>query len=64
MIANQHGKRVLLIKGFTIPLKILGNLTGVVNKAFGNLAYDYKLSSYKQDYQLYSLKESIARTEE
>ena len=63
MIAAQHDKRMILIKGCAIPLKILGKATGIVNKAFGNLAYDYKLSNYKQKYQLYSLKESIIKTE-
>lgn len=62
-IAKVHGKNVVLIKGFTWALKSLSHFTGVVNKAFGNLAYDKRLSAYKERYQIYSLKESIVRTE-
>ena len=62
-IANAHGKNVVLIKGFTWALKLMSHFTGVVNKAFGNLAYDKKMSVYKENYQIYSLKESIVRTE-
>lgn len=63
MIGKAHGKKILLIKGFTIPLKILAFFTGVVDKAFGNLAYDKNLSIYKQEYRLYSLCRSIIKTE-
>lgn len=62
-IANEHGKNVVLIKGFTWALKIMSHFTGVVNKAFGNLAYDKSLSAYKENYQIYSLKESVKLTE-
>lgn len=62
-IAKVHGKNVVLIKGFTCALKFISHFTGVVNKAFGNLAYDKNMSVYKENYQIYSLKESIERTE-
>ena len=62
-IAKVHGKNVVLIKGFTWALKLMSHFTGVVNKAFGNLAYDKSMSVYKENYQIYSLKESILRTE-
>jgi len=35
----------------------------LVNKAFGNLAYEQSLSVYKEPYQKYSLQEAIERTE-
>ena len=38
-IANENGKRVLLIKGFGPMLKILSNFLPFINKAFGNLTY-------------------------
>ena len=62
-IAKVHGKNVVLLKGFTWSLKFMSHFTGVVNKAFGNLAYDKKLSEYKENYQIFSLKDSIVRTE-
>lgn len=62
-IAKVHGKKVVLIKGFTWALKIMSHCTGIVNKAFGNLAYDQGMSGYKDKYHLRNLDESIARTE-
>ena len=62
-IAKVHGKKVVLIKGFTWALKIMSHCTGIVNKAFGNLAYDKEMSEYIENYQIVSLKESIQRTE-
>lgn len=63
MIAAQHGKRMLLVKGATMPLKIVGMVTNLADKAFGSLAYDMKMSRYKEDYQIYSLDKSIVLTE-
>ena len=63
MIGKAHGKNIHLIHGFEWVLKLLGCFTGLVDKAFGNLYYDKKISAYKQDYRVYSLSESINRTE-
>lgn len=63
MIAAQHGKRVVLVRGCTILLKLVGLSTGVVDKAFGNLAYDKKLSEYKEEYRVAGLRRSIMLTE-
>ena len=63
MIAAEHCKRIVLVKGATVPLKLAGLATGLVDKAFGNLAYDQKMSRYKEEYRLYSLKNSIEETE-
>ena len=63
MIAAEHGKRMILIPCCTIPLKIAGVMTRLVDKAFGNLAYDQKMSKYKVEYRKNSLKESIKATE-
>ena len=63
MIAEQHGKHITLLKGFTIPLKIVGVTTNLVDKAFGNLAYDKKISNYTEEYRINTLKESIRKTE-
>lgn len=62
-IARAHGKNIHLVKGFTWTLKIMSHLTGLVNKAFGNLSYDMSLSEYKENYRLFSLKNSMRATE-
>lgn len=63
MIGATHGKKVRLVKGFTWVLKILSLFTGLVNKAFGNLVYEDKISEYKQEYRKFTLTESIEATE-
>ena len=63
MIAEAHGKHVALVGGCTIPLELLSRATGLVNKAFGSLAYEMSMSDYKEDYRKYSLEESIRLTE-
>ncbi len=63
MIANAHGRKIYLVKGFTWTLKFLGLFTKLVNKAFGNMIYESSLSEYKQQYCLQSLESSIEATE-
>ena len=63
MIAETHGRKIILVGGCEFPLKILAKFTGLVNKAFGSLAYDMSLSEYRENYRLYPLRESISRTE-
>ena len=63
MIAESHGKNIALIRGFEIPLKIAAKFSGLINKAFGSLAYDMSLSGYRENYRLYTLRESITDTE-
>ena len=63
-IAAAHGKKVVLIKGFTPALKILSHFTGLVNKAFGNMCYEMSISEYKQNYRIFSLADSVIKTEE
>lgn len=62
-IASEHGRKVVLVKGFSWALRLLGHCTGLVNKAFGNLSYDQSMSKYKADYCRFDLKESIKETE-
>lgn len=64
VIAEAHGKRIHLTKvmNWALPVARLG--TGLVDKAFGNLAYDTELSKYKEKYCIVTLKESIVRAEE
>lgn len=63
MIAECHGKKVRLVSGFGWVLKVMSHITGYVNKAFGNLAYEEHLGDYKANYRLYSLAQSIKETE-
>lgn len=63
MIAACHEKKVRLVPGFGWALKGLSHITGYVNKAFGNLAYEEGLGDYKVEYRLYSLAQSIKETE-
>jgi len=63
LIAEAHGKKVMLIKGFGWSLKILSRFTGLVNKAFGSMVYEKAISEYKTDYIVEDLKNSILKTE-
>lgn len=63
LIARANGKSILLVGGFTWALKLLRRVTGIADKAFGSLCYDFELSSYPKAYCLKSLEESIIETE-
>lgn len=63
MIAEAHGKKVRLVKGFGWALKIMSSCTGLVNKVFGSLSYDQEMSRYKEEYRINALIESIRKTE-
>jgi UDP-glucose 4-epimerase len=62
MIAAVHGNKMRLIKGFGWSLKLLSYVTGMVNKAFGNLSYVQEISEYKSCYCKVSLSDSIKET--
>ena len=63
MIAEVHKKKVLAVKGFAWALKILSKVTGLVDKAFGSMSYDMRISEYKENYRVCGLMESIERVE-
>lgn len=63
LIAHANGKGILMIHGFSWALKILSRFTGIVDKAFGSLCYDFELSRYPKDYCVKTLEESILETE-
>lgn len=63
LIAHANGRGILLIHGFAWALKLLRTVTGIVDKAFGSLCYDYALSAYEKDYCVKSFQESILETE-
>lgn len=63
LIAHANGRGIVLIHGFTWAMKLLRPLTGIVDKAFGSLCYDFSLSAYEKDYCVKSFQESILETE-
>ena len=63
MIAEAHGRKIILVPFCEIPLKFLARFSSLVNKAFGSLAYDMELSEYKENYRLYTLKQSVQEAE-
>ena len=63
LIAKVHDKKLVLVEGYDWVLKVLSKVTGLVNKAFGNMSYDMEMSEYKEDYRKFSLLESIKKTE-
>lgn len=66
-IGNLHNHKVILSKLLGLGVKMIthipGKVGGIANKAFGNLTYDMSISTYDFEYQKYSLKESLNRTE-
>lgn len=64
-IASAHGKKMYLIKMFNPALICLGKgkLSGLVNKAFGNMVYEKSMSEYKEEYRMFDLEKSVRETE-
>ena len=63
LIAEAHGKRVILTRVFNPILKLMSNFVGAVNKAFGNLVYEKSMSEYRVEYGIRNLRDSITITE-
>ena len=63
MIAETHGKRLLIVPGFQWMLQLLSHFTPLVLKAFGSIYYDQALSDYREEYRKYSLKNSVKKAE-
>ena len=63
-IAHANGRGIVLVGGFTWALKLLRSVTGIVDKAFGSLCYDFELSRYSRDYCVKDFQESILETEQ
>lgn len=67
MIAEVSGKKILVSKAFNwvvaIASKCLGKISGLANKAFGNMSYEENMSKYDFEYRVVGLRESIERTE-
>ena len=61
LLAEESGKKLILVPGFQYVFKMLAHITGYVNKIFGNLEYEQEASDQELAYCKYSLKESIKR---
>ena len=62
IIAEVHGKRVVMTKLFNPLLRLLNVST--VNKVFGDLVYDMRMSNYVSDYRVCGFRESVKKTEQ
>lgn len=66
-IAAEHGKELRLTRLFHPALVLMGKLGGkpgrLVDKAFGSITYEQKMSEYREEYQVYGFRESIHLTE-
>ena len=63
LIAEAHGKEIRLIKLFNPIIRFMSGKIGIINRVFGSLIYEEFMSSYKENYQIRSLEESILLTE-
>ncbi len=67
IIGEVYNHKVMVSKvwnwGVTIASYIPGKISGLANKAFGNMSYDQTMSKYDFEYQIVDLEESIKRTE-
>lgn len=64
LIGEQKHKKIVLLSGFIVVLKICSYLTGYVNKIFGSLEYDKELGGLELNYNRHSLRESLKNMEE
>ena len=62
---SGHKIRVSKAWNWTVGLAshIPGKISGLANKAFGNMSYDQSMSLYDFDYQIVDLRTSVERTE-
>lgn len=67
MIAEIKGHKILMLSGFNWAINLIkgapGKIGAMASKAFGSFVYDMKLSDYKTNYRIYTLKESLRLTE-
>lgn len=61
LIAEVHGKKIMMTKLFNPILRLINVKT--INKVFGNLTYDMKLSDYEHNYSVCTFLDSIKKSE-
>lgn len=69
LIARANKHKIVVSKAFNWAVRLTAvfpvkKIRDLANKAFGNLSYEMSMSTYDFNYQIYSLKQSINRTEE
>lgn len=62
-LASIHGRPMLLVHGFEPVIRRLLPKSNLLSKVFGDLAYDFGISTYDFEYQTVALDESLQRTE-
>lgn len=62
LIASLHNKKICFVRIFNPIIRLLN--VAIINKMFGSLVYDKKLSSYHKNYNLRDFETSIRLTEE
>ena len=66
-IAQVKGHRICMIRGVGWILKLMmkfpGKIGSLVQKAFGDSAYDMQMSEYKENYRIRNFQETIELTE-
>jgi UDP-glucose 4-epimerase len=63
IVAEVHGKKILLTTVFNPLIRLLVNKVNIINKVFGNMGYEQQVSEYKSNYRVCDLKTSIELTE-
>lgn len=67
MIADVKKHKIIMIFGFDwlvrLMMKVPGRIGELTQKAFDDMAYELKMSEYKEKYQIVDLRESVRRTE-
>ena len=60
LLGEAKGKKIRLLRGFTLPLRMAAVFIGFINKAFGSFTYDKQMSEYKQEYRKVGFEQSIS----
>ncbi len=63
-IARAQGRSLPLIPGFGWALSLLRHASPKIDKAFGSLRYDQTLSSFSQDYRVFSWEQAVRESED
>ena len=61
LIAESHGKKIVMTKLFNPLLRLLNVST--VNKVFGDLVYKKSMSEYKNNYRVCEFEDTVLKTE-
>ncbi|MEZ0482146.1 NAD-dependent epimerase/dehydratase family protein [Planococcus sp. SSTMD024] len=61
-ITRFQNRKILLLKGFSIPISVFINRVPLLLKVFGDLVYEKELGVYRENYQVKTLDESIKKS--